>query len=179
MSAVYPFIVREINRRVAPSSRVLDLGCGAMQYREHVRANYEGLDPGDSRWPARSAPDWPLAVEDASLPADSFDLIFAVASLGYVRDLSSALAKCRHALAPRGVFLVFDYERRVSQRHPNRPHHFDAGELRRALEDAAFSARDISSCSWGWGPFDLMKRFYARTAGAHGTWVVLEAKRNG
>jgi ubiquinone/menaquinone biosynthesis C-methylase UbiE len=124
---------------------VLELGCGACQYRGHVRGRYYGLDLTSGYY----AGGRPGVLGDAqSLPfgTGTIDLVFCVATLCAIPVPDRVLAECRRVLRPGGHVLIFDYKRRVARRLPDARQQFTARALRQLLRRHAFRPRTHWLC---------------------------------
>jgi SAM-dependent methyltransferase len=188
--AVYPFVVRAVNhqiefgiaRNLRHSGRVLEIGSGQGQYAGHIVGAHFLFDPCNSRWSEGASPHFRCRIEDFrnenSQPG--FDVIFGVASFGYVRDLTTAFHVCHDCLSPSGTLLIFDYQpetgRKLADRDPGQYTVLDFNQLAGLLKAAGFqNVRDISFRAWNWGPTDLAKRLaFALGIGA-GTWLIVKA----
>lgn len=184
----YPFVADLVNRRLPPGGRVLEVGCGAMQYRPLLSADYTGLDLPDS-WHLEQPPD--LAASAESIPADdgSFDVVFGVATFYYMEDVVQSFSECRRVLRPGGRLLVFDYQRHtirglVEEGDHLVRHVWDRGDLRAKLRAAGFprsGIRDISHRAAEDGDASLARRPVRlaryRLDQSWTQWLILEARR--
>jgi SAM-dependent methyltransferase len=148
---VYPFVADLVNRRLPHGGRVLEVGCGAMQYAPHLHGDYMGLDLPDS-WHVEEAPH--LIASAEAIPAEdaSFDVVFGVAAFYYMENARKAFAECRRVLRPGGRLIVFDYQRETIQGLVDRGdravrHTWDSRELRADLEAAGFERRALHDLS--------------------------------
>jgi SAM-dependent methyltransferase len=107
-------IPRQVKASLGASSRVLDVGCGAGEFLNQVRAEHGcrvyGLDLSDAAVKlVREAFDieaFQGSLSDAPWPAGSFDFISCWWSLEHMPDPEAALAKIHELLAPGGYVLV-------------------------------------------------------------------------
>lgn len=155
MAAVYPFVVSMVKEALATKgerARLLDIGCGPMQYEPHLSARYEGLDI--ARHPsAKRAVDHVASAESIPTEDGRFDVVFGVACFYLIEDIDRALAECHRVLKPGGNLLIFDYQPHVlkglAAKLPDVHHHlWDAPVLRRRLVGAGFSPGQIRDRSW-------------------------------
>jgi 2-polyprenyl-3-methyl-5-hydroxy-6-metoxy-1,4-benzoquinol methylase len=100
-------------RRFVPEGRLLDVGCHVGTFlvlAEEAGFTVSGVEP--SRWAASVArgriagPVHQGAVEDAPVPADSFDAITMWDVIEHLPDPASTLRAIRAALRPGGAFAV-------------------------------------------------------------------------
>lgn len=185
---VYPFVADLVNRRLPVGGRVLEVGCGAMQYEPLLHGRYTGLDLSSSRHVERR-PHLVASAED--IPADdaSFDVVFGVATFYYMPDAKRVFTECRRVLRPGGTLLVFDYKRptiarMLAEGDDEVKHVWDERELRATLSAAGFApwrVRDLSHRASGAGdpplarrPVRLVKR---RLLPAWTHWLILSARR--
>jgi len=99
---------------VGPSTRFLDLGCGAAgscvlaaKLGAHVSgfdASANLLDVARGRLPGVDFVQGEM--EDLPYPDASFDVVFAANSLQYVDDKARALSEVRRVMAPGGLFVI-------------------------------------------------------------------------
>lgn len=147
----YPFVVAILRARISETDRVLEIGCGAMQYRPFLRCAYEGLDLPTSPY-IEEPPCYQCSAEDIPCEDARFDLVFGVATFSIIADVDRALAECRRVLRPEGRLVVFDYQKHVCERlhraHPDHRHVWDFAGLKQRIAGAGFDAdriRDITA----------------------------------
>ena len=184
MSIAYPFIVELLEKSVTANSRVLEIGCGPMQYRSGLKCRYEGLDlPGAKSLVEQ--PHWLGSAETMPCPSDSYDLVFGVAVFHLCRDVDAALRQCHRVLKQDGRLLVFDYQRAVCERlnQASRCEVWDRDTLSARISAAGFSARDIRDRS-GYGvniaPWRWMNILFGKGlewVGRPENWLILEARK--
>jgi SAM-dependent methyltransferase len=177
--ATYDFVADAVS--AVGARDVLELGCGAQQYRGTARARYVGIDLPTS--PYLEVP--PSAYADgARLPfrRGAFDLVFGVAVFNLFPDVVTALEDCRRVLRDGGTILVFDYQRDVCERLEAAgqvAQVWDGERLRSLLTSAGFRAvRDRSEIVDSTGHPDAVRRL-VRRARRHlrgpRTWLIVEA----
>ena len=188
MAAVYPFVVDLVTRRAGESSGLLEVGCGAMQYADHVPGRYQGLDLPGSRY-VRGQPHLVGSVEEIPAPDAMFDVVFGVAAFYYVDDVVGAFRECHRVLRPGGSLLVFDYNREtieqlIAEGDREAMHAWDAQELRARIRAGGFRGgriRDRSHWARGSGSQAPLRRAARKVAAAvrpaASQWLILEARR--
>lgn len=109
-----PFVIGIVNAYIrSPDTRVVEVGCGAAQYRDVVLGEYVGVDrvPAPHGVPGRV--DIVAPAEDMPLEDGSADLMFTVGALYQFDDPNAALRECRRVLRPGGRVVIIDYNRRT------------------------------------------------------------------
>ncbi|MEJ7784789.1 MAG: class I SAM-dependent methyltransferase [Solirubrobacteraceae bacterium] len=119
-AASYDFVCEWLSA-LPSSASVLEVGCGAQQYRPHVRGTYTGLDLPDSPYLHGRRPDVAASAEAMPVPPETFDVVFGVASFYWMEDVNRAFAECSRVLRPDGRLMVFDYQRAVCAREAAQP----------------------------------------------------------
>lgn len=124
-----------VTRVLGPSSRVLDVGCGAGEFLNDVRSRFgcqvEGLDLSEgSKRAAKAGFDIDVfcgELFDAPWAPGSFDLLTSWWSLEHMPDPARAIAKMRDLLKPGGqlVIAVPNAESAVAKLFGNRWYHLD------------------------------------------------------
>jgi SAM-dependent methyltransferase len=188
--AVYPFVLDLVKRRLPENGDVLEVGCGAMQYGDHLGPGYRGLDLPSSRY-LREQPHYLASAEQIPAEDAMFDVVFGVATFYYMPDVRQAFAECRRVLRPGGALLVFDYRqdeiaRMLREGDDAVQHVWDKRELRTTLKDAGFAPRRIRDLSHRAGPDGdppLVRRpvrlAKSRLSSAWTNWVIFEARAGG
>jgi len=151
MGRVYPHISQLLQEMAGQSRAVLELGCGAKQYGDHIPGAYYGIDLQTTYSTAADlGPDALANAEDLPFAAASMDLVFTVATLLIVPDTDKALAEAHRVLRPGGKLLVFDYSpwvaRRLARNDSAHCHSFSSKSLARRLLEAGFSPHVHSDC---------------------------------
>ena len=148
----YPYIVKILQNFIALNDKVLEIGCGAKQYREFLpKSEYYGLDLPQSSY-VDEAPDYPCSAEDMPIEDDSFDCVFGVATFYLHGDPDSTFRECHRILKPGGRFIAFDYQQSLLKKikTDDRYTHvqtWDASELSNRLSLAGFSKDGLQNIS--------------------------------
>lgn len=114
-----PVTEQYLRKTARSGGRVLEIGCGAGQYRLVVNGQYVGIDISTHKEYKSGIPMTPDALADAShLPfkSDMFDLVFYVAVILYIRSPEKAIEEARRVLRPGGRILIFDYSFKTVER---------------------------------------------------------------
>lgn len=111
----YPFVANLLQARDAPGGNILEIGCGAMQYRSLFRGCYAGLDLPGSRYLERQ-PEFLCGAEAIPAAPETYDLVFAVAVFVHLPDVAAVLKECRRVLRRGGRLLILDYDSNVGRR---------------------------------------------------------------
>jgi ubiquinone/menaquinone biosynthesis C-methylase UbiE len=111
----YPFVAHLLQRYDTPSAKILEVGCGAMQYKRTFRGSYRGLDLPGSRY-LEGAPDYLSSVEAIPAEDDSFDFVFSVAVFVHLPDVRAAMRECHRVLRRGGKLLLIEYDQHVCRR---------------------------------------------------------------
>jgi ubiquinone/menaquinone biosynthesis C-methylase UbiE len=145
MNAYYEVIAREYarHRRVHPevlrclistgnlgsASSVLEVGCGTGNYLvaldEVIGCDCWGIDPSEAmlaeaRKRSTKAQLFCVPAERMGLPADQFDLVFAVDVIHHIFDRSQAFRECRRVLRAGGALcLVTESPSMIRRREPH------------------------------------------------------------
>ena len=124
---------------LGPGSSVLDVGCGTGNYllalSEIVRCDCWGIDPSDAMLAeAQSrltkANVLCASAEQMKLPADKFDLVFAVDVVHHLGDREQVFRECLRVLRPGGNFcLVTESVEMLRRREPHASYFPDAIEI--------------------------------------------------
>src|SRR6266487_5852868 len=114
-----PYDAECVLLKPADGMRLLDLGCGSVAAADYLasRCSVEILCVTNSRAQAdicqRKFEKFEGRVrvivadfDDLDLPAESFDAIYALESIGYTKDLEAWLARCWQSLKPGGHLLI-------------------------------------------------------------------------
>jgi SAM-dependent methyltransferase len=184
MPITYPFVAELLQKSVTVDSRVLEIGCGPMQYRPALNCRYEGLDLPTAPSLVEK-PHWPEAAETMSCPSDSYDLVFGVAVFHLCRDVDAVLHQCHRVLKPGGRLIVFDYQRPVCERlsRTSPCEVWDRAALSARIAAAGFPARSIRDRSgygvnmapWRWANLVIGKGL--EWIGRPDNWLILEARK--
>jgi SAM-dependent methyltransferase len=151
---VHPEVLRCLisTSNVGPASAVLDVGCGTGNYLvaldELVGCDGWGIDPSEAmlieaRSRATRAKLFCSAAERMGVPADHFDLVFAVDVVHHITDRSQAFRECRAVLRTGGkLCLVTESPEMIRRREPHATYFPDAVaiELARYPSPATLSA---------------------------------------
>jgi len=179
----YPFVIDILRRRLRPGERVLEIGCGAMQYQPLLAVVYEGLDLPDSPY-LEATPDYACSAEAIPCEDGRFDLVFGVATFLIIRDVDRAFAECRRVLRAGGRLVVFDYQRHVCERlrraDPDHRHAWDFADMRRRLIDAGFvgeHVRDITHEALGRTRLHQLAWRLVSATSRRLDWLIMEAVR--
>jgi len=141
---VHPEVVRSLVSigTLSPASAVLDVGCGTGNYlfalSEIVGCDCWGIDPSEAMLAeAQSrltqAHLYCASAERMKLPADQFDLVFAVDVVHHLTNRSSVFHQCLRALRPGGkLCLVTESTEMLRQREPHATYFPDAIEIEMA-----------------------------------------------
>lgn len=151
--ATYPFVVDIVNdalKQYGDKPRVLDIGCGPMQYESKLNAVYEGLDI--HRHPnANRDPNYLASATEIPCPDATFDVIYSVACFCLIDPAQKAFEECTRVLKPGGTFILFEYQPKILQeldlKLPDVHHNiWDSKRLITQIKDAGMSseAEDIS-----------------------------------
>ena len=139
------FIVRALPRRiealtrdlhVPAGGRVLDLGCGDLQYRQCFAAGVDvvGADlPGNPLATVEIAPDGTVPLADAS-----FDAVLSTQVLEHVADPGVYLAECFRVLRPGGRLLLTTHGIMVYHPDPVDFWRWTCAGLERSIGQAGF-----------------------------------------
>ncbi|WP_417432226.1 class I SAM-dependent methyltransferase [Kiloniella sp.] len=105
----YPYIVRILQEFIQPDLKVLEIGCGAKQYRDFLpKVNYSGLDLPDSPYIVEPL-EFSCSADNIPTDDSCFDLIFGVATFCLHEDPKKSFQECYRVLKPSGKLIVFDY----------------------------------------------------------------------
>ncbi len=135
-------IAAQIERSVAPGSRLLDFGCGSMPYRSLVEqrgAAYIGADFGVDEAVAIH-PDGSLPVGDANV-----DVVLSVQVLEHVRDLDRYLAEARRVLKDDGILLLSTHGTWLYHPHPEDHRRWTRTGLVADIEARGFRVEEIEA----------------------------------
>lgn len=184
MGTIYPFVPTIVNELLPPGGRVLEIGCGAKQYRPLLSGEYVGLDLPDSPY-LEDPPEIAGSAESIAAPDASFDVVFAVATFLIVPDIKAAFAECRRVLRPGGSLAVFDYQesvcRRLRAQDPNHRHAWGFADLAGLLRECGFDdVRDRTGQLAGLPWRDRVRRSLGpllRPIGAEFPWLAVVARR--
>jgi len=181
VATTYAFVVELVGRDLSSETRVLDIGCGAQQYRALLPGVYHGLDPVPAA--KTEPPHYRCSAESIPCPGGVYDVVFGVASFSIIRDVDRAFAECRRVLKTGGRLLVFDYQRREGERlvAGGHAHAWSFPDLRGLLEDAGFGAvRDLSARAYDNPALRLAARAVPAALGLFGAapiWLIAEARK--
>jgi len=181
VATTYSFVVELVGRDLGPETRVLDIGCGAQQYRALLPGVYHGLDPAPA---TTELPHYRCSAESIPCPKGVYDVVFGVASFSIIRDVARAFAECQRVLKTGGRLLVFDYQRREGERllAGGHVHAWSFPELRGLLENAGFGAvRNLSARAYDNPALRLAARVAPAALGLFGAspiWLIAEAHKS-
>ena len=111
----YDHISRILRQYDSSEKKILEIGCGSMQYRSDFQGSYFGLDRAESAY-TEVPPHYIGYMEKMPVADETFDLVFAVATFYYARPAEQACAEVFRVLRPGGTVLIFDYDKPVLQR---------------------------------------------------------------
>jgi SAM-dependent methyltransferase len=184
MAITYPFIVELLEKSVTADSRVLEIGCGAMQYRTGLKCRYEGLDLATSNYLVER-PHWPEPAETMTCPSDCYDLVFGVAVFHLCKDVDAVLRQCHRILKHGGRLLIFDYRRAVCERlqQASPCEVWDREELSARIAAAGFfrhgirdrSGYGVNIAPWRW--MNILISSGLELLGRPDNWLILEARK--
>jgi len=184
MPITYPFVVELLKKSTAPGSRVLEIGCGAMQYRAGLDCRYEGLDLPTSNYLVEK-PHWPEPAETMSCPSECYDLVFGVAVLHLCKDVDAVLRQCHRILKHGGRLLIFDYRRAVCERlqQTSPGEVWDRADLSARIAAAGFprsgirdrSGYGVNVAPWRW--VNILLGRALELIGRPDNWLILEARK--
>jgi len=134
-----------------PEARILEIGCGMMQYQPYFLGKYQGLDIPTSKY-IEKTPHIVGSAENIPLEAGSQDFVFAVASLFWMENPLRVLSECHRVLKKGGTMLIFDYQKWVGERLKRKDavwnrHAWDFTDLSELLVSAGFSRSQICKIS--------------------------------
>ena len=127
---VHPGVLEALisTARLGPGSSVLEIGCGTGNYlaalNEAASCHCWGIDPSEAmlaeaRKRCTKAQFSCVPVERMALPADQFDLAFAVDVIHHISDRPQAFRECRRVLRAKGkLCLVTDSPEIIRSREP-------------------------------------------------------------
>jgi len=176
MQIVYPFIAQTLKVICTGISDVLDLGCGEGFYEGTFPCrSYTGLDLVAPKGENYIMGD----MSSLPFPNDSFDVIFAVASMYFVGK--PGIEEAHRVLKPNGILLVFDYNRKKLQKLEEteglvHPINWSRRKLRSLLRNSGF--KNIKPLSMmGTGRHAFLEPFaYARTI-RRSPWVIFKSTK--
>jgi SAM-dependent methyltransferase len=157
---------------------VVEIGCGSRQYRGCFAGRYLGIDLAEHYG---SRADVEADAHFLPLAAASADLVFMVATLLYLRDMSAVLGEVQRVLRPEGMLAVFDYS--WWRARPGRVNYFTSFSLARRLRSVGFVSRVHWTCAPTWGGTWL--RSASRSPAARlaaylpGNWVIVSGTKRG
>ncbi|WP_299378846.1 class I SAM-dependent methyltransferase [uncultured Kiloniella sp.] len=185
----YPYIVKILQNYISPNDKVLEIGCGAKQYREYLpKSEYYGLDLPQSSY-VDEAPDYPCSAEDMPVENESFDCIFGVATFYLHGDPDRTFRECYRALKPGGRFIVFDYKQSLLKKIKTDKRYthvqtWGASELSNRLSLAGFSEDGLQNISgmvdyWDYpSAVRLLVRSIKRLLGLEvSNWLIIYAEK--
>jgi SAM-dependent methyltransferase len=175
MAIKYPFILEILDLYKSDSAKALDIGAGTGIYGDDFAPGmYTGIDveaSSNEKVIQASALDMPF-------PSDSFDMAFGVASI-YLAG-ANCLSEIHRVLKPGGVFLIFDYQRKVLKRlrhHSNIDHAvWSPRELRHEIRRSGF--KEIKRISHR----PVYRSYYLQPISAlklnlRGSWVIFACRK--
>ena len=146
----YPHVVRFLTKYARPNDRVLELGCGGAVYRDLFTDRYVGIDLPSSPYSEPGDITVYCSAEVLPFKRETFDLIFIVAALYQIPDVSAVLSEVFRVLRIGGRFLIFDYTWRTTHRleksEGGKRHHWTQWQLASLVRKHGFKAH-ISSNS--------------------------------
>jgi SAM-dependent methyltransferase len=183
--AVYPFVL-DILGPLPADATVLEVGCGAQQYRPFLPARYVGLDLPSTQYATAGESFLGASAEHIPIRTESVDAVFGVAVFLAIADADAAFRECHRVLVAGGRLVVFDYQAREARRlraaDSNHHHAWTSRDLTGRLVAAGFDPdrmQDLSRTplakrynSW---PRWLVRRL--RRLLRHSTWLVISVER--
>jgi SAM-dependent methyltransferase len=176
----HPFslIRSRLERLVGRSGKILDIGCGAGQWLSTFDDKWEKYGVDVSPVAAQIAREFANAdvfcgpVEEYKAPADSFDIISALALIEHLKEPRELLSWSYKHLKPGGILLLMtgDRESKVAQKfeykwplyEPREHLHFFSGRsLQHVITETGFK---IIRCEWHQAVYPGVSRFSARVA---------------
>src|SRR5207245_4753001 len=97
---------------------IIDIGCGAAQYRHSTSAHYVGLDLNGDPYSENCPRDADIIGSGMQLPIikEQFDLVFTFGALYQMTDPYKAIVEFYRILKPNGRVVLIEYNRRTEKR---------------------------------------------------------------
>jgi SAM-dependent methyltransferase len=96
--------------------KVLEIGCGSMQYSPYIKGKYHGLDIPSSPYVMGKSTHYQGFLEDINLPNEMYDFVFGVGVFYYMKDPIFSFEKIYQTLKPGGKLVIFDYQKPTLER---------------------------------------------------------------
>ena len=112
-----------VGERISDKDNVLDLGCGIGSIEERLDRRIVGLDSSMRMLQEAGRRSKSIFVrgssDDMPFPDDSFDMVFSIASLGFLEDYRESIDEVLRVLKPGGrvLFMVLNPESEYFNRH--------------------------------------------------------------
>ena len=118
LPATYWFVSAALREVTGSSAPTLEVGCGAGQYRQHVRGRFVGIDRTTGEYSRGVARRVDVVADAGALPFrdQTFGTCFCVAVLYQVPSPDVAMREMRRVLRDDGTLMVFDYNRMTQLR---------------------------------------------------------------
>src|SRR5579863_7287221 len=93
----YTFVETLLARYDGDGKAILEIGCGAMQYRKKLRGFYRGLDLAESAYVGAPV-DFECSATDIPLESQEIDLAFGVGVFVEIVSVDRAFEECYRVL---------------------------------------------------------------------------------
>lgn len=142
-----PTVIDAIRHWIRPGDKLLDVGCGAAQYRKIHGGEYVGLDSSTEPYRDGIPRDPDIVGDAARLPFEdsSFDAVMYSGIIYYFDNVELILREAARVVRPGGRLLIFNYStptlKQLDRTYSGtgmRAHHMSVNEWHRALKSTGW-----------------------------------------
>lgn len=153
----YRHVEYYLERYTSEGGHVLEIGCGAADYRDMLPADsYVATDVKNEHYQRAQSVDVFCDAGNLPFPDNSFDLAFSQSAIDYMEDIHSVIAELHRIIKPGGKVLTFTYDQKTLARihddaqggsHPAHIHHhvYNSGQFLAWFRLAGFQCTKLPS----------------------------------